>query len=389
VDKKRFSAPAGQLIAQAQASTGFTFTAFIPNPLPPKEEGAAVAANAAVLAEATRALGRLEAYVRLLPNADHLVRPYLRREAVLSSKIEGTRTTFTELLAFESVDSRSTGGDARDVLNYVAVLDYGLRHIRESGITRDLVLSLHRQLMQGARGESFSMPGEFRNIQNHIGVSGDIREAHYVPPPPEAMHEVLDDLFGYLENESEYLALIRTAWMHYQFEATHPFLDGNGRVGRALIPLFVARCYHLSHPLIYLSPHFERTRDEYQELLFAVSSRGAWPEWLAYFLRGVIDQASEASQIADSVLALGRQWHDQLDERRAPHNAHRLVDLVLEFIAIDPGDVRRMLNVSSQTAYSMVGHLVKAGILNEFTGRTWGKAYIARDLAAIFEHTNN
>lgn len=385
MDIGKFLAPSGRLVDQTQASTGRQFKAFVPNALPPDDEAAAVASNAPLLAEATRALGKLEAYAHLLPNADHLVRPYLRREAVLSSKIEGTRTTFTELVAFESVDRHSADGDARDVLNYVAALDHGLRQITTSGITRETVLSLHRRLMQGARGEAFSTPGEFRSIQNHIGVSSDIREAHFVPPPPAAMHEVLDDLFAYLEDESEPLALVRTAWMHYQFEATHPFLDGNGRVGRALIPLFVARCYGLAHPLVYLSPHFERTRDRYQELLFAVSSRSAWPEWLAYVLTGIVDQAAEAGHIAERVLALGKRWHETLDLQRAPHNAHRLADFVLEFVALDAGDARRMLGVSPQTAYSLIRHLVEAGILVEFTQRSWGRVYLAQDLAAIFE----
>ena len=338
------------------------------------------------LADASRALGQLDGIGRILPDPDLLVRPYMRREAVLSSRIEGTRTSFTELLAFEATGRPPIDGDVRDVFNYLQALDYGLRHVDDAGITMDLVRDMHRHLMTGARGERFTTPGEFRNMQNHIGDSDDPALARFVPPPADRMHEGVEQLFGYLSRPPDGTpVLIEAAWMHYQFEALHPFLDGNGRVGRLLIPLLLAHRHHLTHPLLYLSPFFEARRGEYYDRLFAVSARSDWLGWLLFFLEGVRVQAEEGLSLADSIIALGKDWHQRLHAARASHNAHRLVDLVHQRIVVDAKGVERELEVSTQTSYALIRTLQEANILHEQSGRTWGRLYLAVELNDILD----
>lgn len=203
----------------------------------------------------------------------------MRREAVLSSRIEGLHTTHAELVTLEAMGELEAMSGTRDVHNYVVALDYSLRHVREAGISRGLVLEMHRKLMEGARDESFSTPGEFRIIQNHTGNTREHADARFVPPPPGELQDCLAALFLYLAAaKPDTPALVEAAWLHYQFEAIHPFLDGNGRVGRALLPLFLAWRLQLAHPLLYLSPYFERDRGEYYDRLHAVSTRSEWGE---------------------------------------------------------------------------------------------------------------
>lgn len=380
-----FPRPSGRVILRHSPATGNPYWAFVPEPLPPGAERDALAANAALLAEANRKLGQLDGIGQFLPNPDLLIQPYMRREAVLSSRIEGLHTTHAELATLEVMGELEALSDTRDVHNYVVALDYGLRHVREAGISRGLVLEMHRKLMQGARGERFSTPGEFRTIQNHIGNTREHADDRFVPPPPDELHDCLDGLFAYLAaTKPETPALVEAAWLHYQFEAIHPFLDGNGRVGRALLPLFLAWRLQLSHPLLYLSPYFERDRGEYYDRLYAVSTRSEWSEWLRFFLRGVIEQAEEGVSLSRQVIDLGVDWHRRLDERRAPRSAHRLADVALQLMALDAGMAERMLAVSTQTAYNALATLVDAGILVEITGRPWGRVYLAPELSEIF-----
>lgn len=385
MEPANFSRPSGRVILRHSPATGKPYWAFVPASLPPELEQDAFAANAALLAEANRKLGQLDGIGQFLPNPDLLVQPYMRREAVLSSRIEGLHTTHAELATLEAMGELEAWSDTRDVHNYVVALDYGLRHVPEAGITRGLVLEMHRKLMQGARGEAFSTPGEFRTVQNHIGNTREHTDARFVPPPPDELHDCLDALFGYLAAaKPQTPALVEAAWLHYQFEAIHPFLDGNGRVGRALLPLLLAWRLQLSHPLLYLSPYFERDCGEYYDRLRAVSTLSEWSEWLRFFLRGVVEQADEGVALSRDVINLGADWRRRLDAHRAPRSAHRLADLVLQFMAVDAKMAERMLGVSTQTAYKAVATLVEARILEEITGRPWGRVYLAPELSAIF-----
>ena len=386
MDTRLFTAPAGRLVAVERDPPMPSYVAFVPGSLPPGAEDAAIAAVARELGEANLALGQLTGIGEFFPNPDLLVRPYLRREAVASSRIEGTVASFSDVVALEAGIRPVPGSDTQDVLNYVVALDSGLRAIQGGLFSLDLTRSLHRQLMTGARGEALSNPGEFRSIQNHIGSSNEIADATYVPPPPLEMHGVLNQLIDYLnESKPRTPYVVEAAWMHYQFEAVHPFLDGNGRVGRLLIALLLAARHQVDHPLLYLSPYFERRRDEYYRLLLAVSSTSAWEEWLRFFLAGVAEQAREAISVARSVLALRDEWRERLAHVAATPSAFRLADFVTEHVAVTPRVVELGLNVARQTAYSSIQVLVDAGILESVPLRQRGSLYIAPQLVKILE----
>ena len=384
MEMRDFTLPSGHL-RPIVAPNGSSALAFAPDKLPPSVEKAAIGNLAARLAEANHALGQLDGIGIFLPNPDLLVRPYIRREAVLSSKIEGTHTSFNELVSFEAEPS-TVSPDGREVLNYVVALDYGLRHVLDEGITADLVRTIHRQLLQGVRGSNFSTPGEFRAVQNHIGQTNDIREAHFVPPKPEDAQAALDAFFAYLHRSPDDVPfLVEAAWVHYQFEVIHPFLDGNGRVGRVLIPLLLAWRRKLTHPLLYLSPYFESRRSEYYDRLFAVSARSDWEGWLRYFLEGVREQALQGITLAHAIIAMGQIWHARLNSVSAPLNAHRAADLVHQHIAVTPKLIELMLGVAPQTAYNAIEVLVSAGILQPIRpGARRFQSYRAGELAELF-----
>ncbi len=386
MDTKLFTGPAGRLVEVERDPPIPSYVAFVPGSLPPGTEDAAIAAVARELGEANLALGQLTGIGEFFPNPDLLVRPYLRREAVASSRIEGTVASFSDVVALEAGIRPVPGSDTQDVLNYVVALDAGLRAIQEGSFSLDLIRSLHRQLMTGARGEAYSNPGEFRAIQNHIGSSNEITDATYVPPPPLEMHGVLDQLIDYLnESKPRTPFVVEAAWMHYQFEAIHPFLDGNGRVGRLLIALLLAARHQVAHPLLYLSPYFERRRDEYYRLLLAVSSTSAWEDWLRFFLLGVAEQAREAISVARQVLALRDEWRERLADVGATPSALRLADFVTEHVAVTPRVVELGLGVARQTAYNSLQVLVDADILESVPLRQRGSLYIAPQLIGILE----
>ncbi|MCC7365601.1 MAG: Fic family protein [Dehalococcoidia bacterium] len=385
MDKATFGKPSGELVPASSALTGRPYFCFVPAPLPPDLTPAELGRVAGLLAAASQAFGRLAGLGQVLPNPDLLVRPYMRREAILSSRIENTHTSFAELVAFEATGADvSPGGATREVFNYVAAVEYGLRHVMEAGFTVDLVRGIHRTLMRGARGEHYATPGELRTVQNHIGGgSNDPADAHFVPPPAARVPGLLDGLFAYLQ-QAEVSPLIQAAWMHYQFETIHPFLDGNGRVGRVLIPLLFAHRHQMPHPLLYLSPYFERDRSRYYDRLFAVSARSEWVPWLEYFLAAVLDQSNAAVALAQGIVALGPDWHGRLDAMRAPQSAHRLADLVHQHVAVNAQMVRTNLGVSPQTAYNAIDALVAAGILVEMTDRPRDRVWLAGELHALF-----
>lgn len=386
MDTAHFTNPAGRLVEVERDSPLSSYVAFIPGSLPPGAEDSAIAAVARELGEANLAFGQLTGIGEFFPNPDLLVRPYLRREAVASSRIEGTVASFSDVVALEAGIRPAPGSDTRDVLNYVAALDAGLRASKEDVLSLALVRSLHRQLMTGARGEALSSPGEFRLVQNHIGSTKEIADARYVPPPPEQMHAALDQLIRYTNDPKPRTPfVVEAAWMHYQFEAVHPFLDGNGRVGRLLIALLLAARHQVDHPLLYLSPYFDRQREEYYRLLLAVSTTSAWDEWLRFFLIGVTEQAQEAISVARSVLALREEWRDRLAAVGATPSTLRLAEFVVEHAAVTPRVVELGMGVARQTAYTSIQSLVDADILERVPLRQRGSLYIAPQLIKILE----
>ena len=389
MDDTPFTNPSGTLLHRTSTLSGRSYCCFVPNPLPPPFSAAELGAVAAPLASASRAFGELAGIGRLLPDPDLLVRPYMRQEAILSSRIENTYTSYSELVAFETTGGEAASTDTKEVLNYVDALEYGLRHVGDGGITLDLVRDVHRILLGNSSSSRYATPGEIRSVQNHVGGgTNDPADARYVPPPPDLGADLLNQLFSYIaEDKPQLPVLVEAAWMHYQFEAIHPFLDGNGRVGRVLIPLLFAQRHQMNHPLLYLSPYFERDRSNYYDNLFNVSARSAWMIWLRYFLEGVASQARSAIELSEKIIELGLDWHRRLDGTSASRNAHRLVNYIHRHIAVTAKIATLNLDVASQTAYSTIRALVGAGILQELPGRSWRQIYVAQELLALLEPT--
>lgn len=334
-----------------------------------------------LLDQASNRLGVLAGIGRLVRNPQLLISPYLRREAVLSSRIEGTQTSMSDLYAAELEQIELVKAlDTREVRNYIRAHEHGLKRLDSLPLSLRLIRELHRQLMTGVRGRE-RHPGEFRTYQNWIGAP-DGRDATYVGPPVPAMRERLDDFEQFLHTRS-LRPLVQAAVLHYQFEAIHPFGDGNGRVGRLLVALFLAERGLLPQPLLYLSAYFERTRDDYYEGLLRVSTHGDWDRWVRYFLEGVRQQADEAIELSDRLIALHARYREELQAKRVTANALALVDLLFENPLVYTGRAQAELGVSAPTARNTIKALEEHGVVREITGRSWGRVYRADEIYAL------
>jgi Fic family protein len=274
--------------------------------------------------------------------------------------------------------------DIREVLNYVNALEYGLKRLETLPVSLRLMRELHERLLAGVRGER-ATPGEFRRTQNWIGSPGcTLNEATFVPPPVPQMYECLDALEKYLHSQDVYPPLVRLAFVHYQFEAIHPFVDGNGRIGRLLISLLLVQWQLLPLPLLYLSAYLYRYRQDYYDLLLGVSERGDWRTWLLFFLRGVAGQARDAVQRTRELQDLREDWHRRLSQARTSALTLRLVDALFVSPILTIPQVQRLLQVGSyHSARKTVEKLVSAGILQQEGEVTYGKVYIAAEILRI------
>jgi Fic family protein len=338
----------------------------------------------AALSDADRLVGRLAGEGERLPNPHLLIRPFIRREAVLSSKIEGTQATLGELLAAEAgmaVDR--SPDDLREVANYVVALEHGIARLPRLPLSLRLVRELHGKLMAGVRGDP-GRPGQFRDVQNWIGPPGvGIDQATYVPPPPDQVLPCLDAWEKFLHDRS-LPPLIQAALAHYQFEAIHPFVDGNGRVGRLLITLFLVEREVLPAPLLYLSAFFEANRQAYYAHLQGVHERGEWEAWLAYFLRGVATQSADALSRASRINALLDKWRDKTVNAGLPA-AVRLVDLLAENPYWTTRRAAERLKVAFTTAQRAVAKLEALGIMRQVNQAKRDRLYCATVLLRILE----
>lgn len=369
--------PAGRIL---KTLTGYK--AYVPNPLPPPFEWNTQLVNA--LSRADFLLGKLAREASKLPNPHLLMRPFITREAVLSSKIEGTQATIGEILAADagiSVDRNAD--DLKEVQNYIVALDYGIKRLTEFPMSLRVIKEIHEHLMQGARG-AHATPGEFRRSQNWIGPPGcTLNTAKFVPPPPDHLMDCLSDLEKYL-HDRQLPALIHTALCHYQFEAIHPFLDGNGRVGRLLIMLLLIEQKMLPTPILYLSAFFEATQDEYYKQLYNVSARGTWNNWLIYFLSGVSVQAEDALSRAERINELLNAWKLQVAT-----GASKLPILIVEHFAVNPyltvNKVSEELKIAYSTAQKGIQKLEDAKIVEKISKGKRDKIYCATKILEILE----
>jgi len=356
---------------------------FIPDPLPP--EIAWSIGLATVLSKADRALGELAGLASMLPDPNLLIQPLIRREAVLSSRIEGTRASLDDLYAFEAVQLTlfELPEDVKEVQNYVLALQYGLGRLSTLPVSLRLMRELHAHLLQGVRGEQWA-PGEFRRSQNWIGPPGStIQTATYVPPPVDEMKQALGALETYIHQRDNLPSLIRLALVHYQFEAIHPFLDGNGRVGRLINSLLLHDWGILSQPVLYLSAYFEANRQAYYDHLLAVSQKGAWQDWFLYFLRGVKTQAEDSIQRIQRLQSLRDRYREQFQQARSAARLLRVIDWLFTQPIFSITQLSEMLAVTYSVAQRYVAQLEQAGVVTEITGQARNRVYRADKILTV------
>lgn len=361
------------------------YYAFIPPQLPP--ELPLDWQLAMLLSEADRAVAELSGAGRLLPNPHLLIRPYLRREAVLSSLIEDTYAEIDELLLFE-VDPHETPPRPSivEVANHVRALETSLARLSEIPISTRLIKEAHSILLQSVRGgESAKTPGEFRRSQNWIGRPGStLNTASYVPPPAHEVDRLLGQWETYLHSETKEPHLVKIALLHYQFEAIHPFLDGNGRIGRLLITLYLCSTGLLSEPLLYLSSYFERHRDDYYRHLLSVSTDGTWQEWITYFLTGVRDTAREALDDTGKLIKLYQRYRRLMDDtKRLPSACPGVLDALFASPMLSISQHAEHTADSYQNVSKAVEFWIKHDLLTEITKQQRYRIFAAPDILSL------
>lgn len=361
------------------------YQAFVPPPLPPTLELDLDLVG--LLSAADRALGSLAGVGRTLPNARLLLSTALRREAVLSSRIEGTQASLSELLLFEMAPTSASAStaDVREVLNYVTAVEYVLDPDRRLPLSLSLVREAHGILFGGISG-GYATPGEFRTTQNWIGAVGcTLDDATYVPPSPELLWDCLDSFEKYLHAQQSLPPLVAIACAHYQFEAIHPFVDGNGRIGRLLIIVLMIEWGLLPAPLLDLSAYIEPRRDEYYRRLLAVTTHGDWAGWLNFFLRAVEVQSEEAGARALKLQELREDFRLRMAAARSSGLLGTLTDALFETPAISISRAATVLGVTHRSARLNIDKLVRAGILTEVGDRARNKLFLAREVLAAVE----
>jgi Fic family protein len=381
MNKKEFKASeTGKVIRASQG-----YWAFVPAPLPPSLQYDAELVRQ--LSRADSALSELSGLGRQLPNPHLLIAPWVRREAVLSSRIEGTHASLSDVLQDELGAPRKSAreeADVREVRNYVTALEYGIERLNKLPLSLRLVRELHERLMKGVRGDR-ATPGEFRRSQNWIGESGSTpTTASYVPPPVHEMEGCLDSWEKFLHQRDTMPDLVQCALMHEQFEAIHPFLDGNGRVGRLLITLFLMERGRLSQPLLYLSAYIEKHRQDYYTLLQRVRTHGDWASWLRYFIHGVELIATDAVKRTTRLLDLRKQYQERVRAREL-YGTAPLIDELFVNPYVTVARAERVMKVSNPTARAAVKNLQGMKILKEITGRGWGRIYAADAVRKVIE----
>ena len=369
---------AGRVIRQPEG-----YSAFIPTSLPPDPPLRFDSQLATVLAAAGTALGRLDGVCATLPNPELFVAMYVRREAVLSSQIEGTQSTLDDVLAFELDSDRSKlPGDIEEVVNYVNAMNYGLARLETLPLSLRLLREIHGRLLAGGRSSEKS-PGEFRHSQNWIG-GRRLADATFIPPPPHEMNIALGDLERFLHDSGGLDPLIVCALAHAQFETVHPFLDGNGRVGRLLTTFLLCHAKVLQRPVLYLSHYLKAHRGTYYDRLMAIRYEGDWEGWLRFFLTGVATVSREAEQTARRIVGLREQLRQTAQSADMSVSALKLLDHLFEQPIINVKAAQELLKVSFPAANGMIGNLQEVGVLTEITGGRRNRLFRFDPYLALF-----
>jgi len=362
------------------------YKAFIPNPLPPSPPIRFDGKLQSLLSEADRALARLDGITTVLPNPDLFIAMYVKKEALLSSQIEGTQASLEGVLEFEAdLIPKENVNEIKEVINYIRALNYGIERLKELPMSLRLIKEIHRTLLEETRGAHRS-PGEFRKSQNWIGPPGaSLNEAIFVPPPPEVVLPAMGGLEKFLHNKNNNIPpLIKIALIHSQFETIHPFLDGNGRIGRLLITFYLFWEGILTKPLLYLSFYLKKNRAEYYDLLMKVRLKGAWEDWIKFFLNGVSETSEEAAKTAREVIQLKEELITKLhDNSISSVYGVKLIDILFKTPLVSVKDILGKLNVSKEAANELAKKFEKIGILKEITGKQRYKKYSFKEYIDI------
>jgi Fic family protein len=354
------------------------YSAFRPRALPPVPPLEMIGSLHRALREAERELGRLDGAIQSLPDPDFFVLMYVRKEAVLSSQIEGTQSSLDDVLAAEAqVLDPDRPKDVAEVLNYVSAMRLGLQRLKDLPVSVRLLREIHARLLEGVRGRNRA-PGELRRTQNWIGPrDATIADATFVPPPPQLVPDLLADLERFLHSEDDLPELVKIGLAHAQLETIHPFLDGNGRLGRLLITFLLCEKKMLREPVLYLSHHFKQHREEYYARLQAIRSSGDWESWITFFLNGVREVAIEAAATTRRIVSL-REQHRTLVVAtfgQVVGNGLRVLEQLYSLPVITAKQVQEITGVSYQASNELVARFVKHGILSEFTGRSRNRRF--------------
>lgn len=371
----------GKLINQLKDQ--FQYQAFVPNLLPFEVKMDDVLGD--LLAKANIALGRLDGFAEILPDTDFFILMYVRKEATLSSQIEGTQATFSDVLKAESkIQDHEIHKDVDEILNYIEAMNCGLKRLKTFPLSLRLIREIHKILLQGVRGE-MKTPGEFRRSQNWIGGT-TLQTASFVPPPPHELHKLLDNLEKYMHDASPASLLVKAGLIHAQFEGIHPFLDGNGRVGRLLITFYLCQQGILLKPLLYLSQFIKKNRQEYYDRLNAFHGNDDIEGWLKFFLTGVIFTAESAVETARKIVKLReRDLNKIVGLGRSSENAVKLFNALYRSPLIRVKDVEKITSLKNPNALELVSKFLKLGILKETTGQKRNRMFAYQNYIKLFD----
>lgn len=364
------------------------YRAFHPAPLPPDPPIVFNEELLKLLSDADRSLGRLDGVTQMLPNLDLFLMMYVRKEAVFSSQIEGTQASLDDVVAYEDeIGEAENPRDVEEVVNYITAMKVGLRRLKALPVSLRLIREIHHELMQGVRGKHKN-PGEFRTTQNWIGPPGcSLNDALFVPPPPHELTQHMGALEKFLHSEDTIPALVKIGLAHAQFETIHPFLDGNGRLGRLLITFLLCEKEILAQPALYISHFFRRYKSEYYQCLQGIRETGDWEEWLRFFLRGVVDVSREASATASKIMEM-REKHRALIggslSSATAGGAFKLLEVLYQRPVVTINRASDIIERSYSNARKLVGELEFLGILHERTGQARNRRYVYAEYLELF-----
>lgn len=365
-----------------QLSGDLAYKSFIPKPLPPEPGIQFDTELMNLLSQSDQAIGRLDGVIKNIPNPDLFVLMYIKKEAVLSSQIEGTQASLFDVLEKEEdILSDEKDDDVKVTLNYISAMTYGLERIKEFPLSLRFIREIHKILLTGIRGKNRE-PGEFRKSQNWLGPEGcTLSNAIFVPPPVFEMNEALNNFEKYLHSEKKYPVLIDMGMIHSQFETIHPFLDGNGRIGRLLITFLLCNNNVISKPVLYLSYYFKKNHAEYYDKLMSVRTYGDWEGWLKFFLKGIIETSNNTVKLSNKIIELQKKNRDLIHNSmpRFSAKAMEVLDKIYLYPVFSVKRIKEHCNISYNTAKSIIGKFINVGIITEKSDKKRNKKYYFRE----------